>query len=172
MKALVSDVIIIVEGVDRAGKTTVANVLSRELKVPVFRNVEFFSAGEERHDRGPTYETEKMWLMLNLIEALDGDVILDRFHLSELVYGFVDRGYVNNNVWKIDERLGRSDAIVVHVRPYDLESASLLHGSDLSVHLKSFDNFVQKSACNVVTGTMFDLERIVEEVTLRWQMKR
>lgn len=156
--------IVIVEGVDRSGKTTVANTLSRVLNIPVFRNKEF-GFNDEDHGRGAVYETQKMWLMLNMIETLDADVIFDRFHLSEYVYGMIERGYINNNVWKIDERLASLNAIIVHVKPYDIESSSLLHGKDLTEYEDAFECISDyTTSCDVVTGTMLDVDKIVHDV--------
>jgi hypothetical protein len=156
--------IVIVEGVDRSGKTTVANALSKALNVPVFRNKEF-GFENEYHGRGAVYETQKMWLMLNMVETFDADVIFDRLHLSEYVYGMIERGYINNNVWKIDDRLASLDAIVVHVKPYDIESSSLLHGKDLKEYDHAFDWVVKyATCCDVVTGTMLDVDKIVHDV--------
>lgn len=156
--------IVIVEGVDRSGKTTVANALSKALKIPVFRNKEF-GFENECHIRGAVYETQKMWLMLNMVETLNADVIFDRLHLSEYVYGMIERGYINNNVWKIDDRLKSLDAVIVHVRPYDIESSSLLHGKDLTEYEGAFEWITEcVTSCDVVTGTMLDVEKIVCEV--------
>ena len=164
--------IVVVEGVDRAGKTTVANALSKALKIPVFRNKEF-GFDTESHERGAGYEIQKMWLMINMVEALDADVIFDRLHLSEFVYGLIERGYVNNNVWKVDERLSSLGAIIVHVKPYDIESSSLLHGKDLTAHEKEFDTAVRYATrCDVVAGTVLDVDDIVQNVMRLLQERR
>lgn len=156
--------IVIVEGVDRSGKTTVANALSRALNIPVFRNKEFGFKNED-HGRGAVYETQKIWLMLNMVETFDADVIFDRLHLSEYVYGMIDRGYINNNVWKIDDRLKSLDAVIVLVKPYDIESSSLLHGKDLTEYEEQFEWIAEHvTSCDVVTGTMLDVDEIVCEV--------
>lgn len=156
--------IVIVEGVDRSGKTTVANALSRALDIPVFRNKEFGFENED-HGRGAVYETQKMWLMLNMVETFDADVIFDRLHLSEYVYGMIERGYINNNVWKIDDRLSSLGAIIVHVKPYDIESSSLLHGKDLTEYDRVFKSAVEYATnCRVVEGTMLDVDKIVHDV--------
>lgn len=164
--------IVIVEGVDRAGKTTVANALSRALNIPVFRNKEFFNGVDGRW-RDSCSEIEKINLMVNMVEALDADVIFDRLHLSEFVYGFVERGYINNNVWEIDYRLSSLGVIVVHVKPYDLDSSSLLHGKDLSEHEALFEFAVSTlTRCKVVEGTMLDIDGIVKEVQASLQLKK
>lgn len=156
--------IVIVEGVDRSGKTTVANALSRALGIPVFRNREF-GLDVESHERGACYEIQKMWLMLNMVETFDDDVIFDRLHLSEFVYGLIERGYVNNNVWKVDERLSSLGAIIVHVKPYDIESSSLLHGKDLTAYEEAFETAVRYATrCEVVAGTMLEIDDIVQNV--------
>ena len=162
--------IAIFEGVDNVGKSAVASMLSKETGVPVFRNEEFYSARCEDHKRGPEYEIEKMTLMLNLVETLDADIIFDRFHLSELIYGFVDRGYTNNDAWKIDERLADMGAVLVYLEPYDLGMSEMLHGSDLTFHAVSFDKMVPRSKMLKVTGTMLDAARVVDGVMLAWKM--
>ena len=164
--------IVIVEGVDRSGKTTVANALSKALNVPVFRNKEFFG-GAEGQWRDSCSEIEKINLMVNMVETLDADVIFDRLHLSEFVYGLVEREYVNGSIWEIDERLSSLGAIVVHVKPYDLDSSSLLHGKDLSEHEELFESAVATlTRCEVVEGTMLDVDDIVNKVQASLQLKK
>ena len=103
--------------------------------------------------------------MLNMVETFDADVIFDRFHLSEYVYGMIERGYINNNVWKIDERLASLNAIIVHVRPYDIESSSLLHGKDLTEYEDAFEWVSEyATSCDVVTGTLLITDKIVHDV--------
>lgn len=74
--------IIIIEGPDCAGKTTLAEMLVDEL-------------GADYHHQGP-YEGNPMWESIELIESWkeggsSPNLVLDRFHLGERVYGPIYR---------------------------------------------------------------------------------
>lgn len=71
---------IILEGIDKTGKTTLANYLSKELGFPIIK----FSEPKKGED--PYYEYCKF------LANTDLNCILDRYYLSELVYGRIKRG--------------------------------------------------------------------------------
>lgn len=107
--------IILLEGADASGKTTLAKVLrraynARYLHSTVRRNIWRWHLGALR------YATR---------ESLDRLVVLDRLHLSELVYGTVFRGgvgYGNVGLRCIDRVLRRFCCLTVLCVPSDQEA--------------------------------------------------
>ena len=67
---------IVLEGCDRAGKTTLARRLSEELGMPVF-------------SFGPPKGGDAFSEYCAFLDSYPGDAILDRFHVGEFVYSIV-----------------------------------------------------------------------------------
>lgn len=143
--------IIIVEGIDRVGKTTLCNKLSKELRMPIYKhdNKQFDYSRMDNDN-----ETDKMLQLIDLYGILDGDVIFDRFHMSDLVYGIMLRNYniqlASKNYKLIDDRLSglwRQEAILILVKSTDIEKSSHEHGADLA----EYDRLMQ---------TAFDMSSI------------
>lgn len=146
--------IIIVDGIDRVGKTTICEKLSKSLGYPISKDDTRYYG---KHDN-INVNTEKDNTFVNLIEqGCLTDIIFDRFHLTEYVYGKVERGYKNMYMYDIDERLAkRNDTVLILVQPVNVEECSILHGRNLSLHKIEFDKFfidskMQKCMCNMYT---------------------
>ena len=91
--------VIIIEGIDRVGKTTLANLIKRKFDAKVFKDKMFVA--EDMKDR--ILITEKIATIVNMLKLwpIDKMLVIDRFHLSEVVYGDLDREYINKDI-KID----------------------------------------------------------------------
>lgn len=155
--------IIIVEGIDRVGKTTLANMISKECNYPLFKdNPKYNTIYTDK-----TINSEKINLLLNLMEinALQ-NIILDRGHFTEFVYGIVDRDYVNDDVWGFDERLAELDnVLLIYVKPEDIERSTREHGSDLSHHNQLMDECMNKSKIkNIIHTSYSQLNKTLEQV--------
>ena len=144
--------IIIVEGIDRVGKTTLCNMLEKRYKnlldIKRFRDDTRYAHGHTDMD----VNTEKINTLMNLIENdIVRNVILDRFHLTEFVYGAVEREYGNADMYDIDKRLSEVDkrynnmVVLIYVVPTDIKASSEEHGRNLERHLKLFNNFYNGS---------------------------
>lgn len=72
---------IILEGLDKVGKTTLANFLSEQLKMPIKK----FSAPKEGESPFVQYS--------EFLVNESRPYIIDRFYMSELAYGPVKRGF-------------------------------------------------------------------------------
>ena len=129
--------IIIVEGIDRVGKTTLCNKLSEELRMPIYKhNNEQFDYSIMDNDN----ETDKMLQLIDLYSVLNGDIIFDRFHMSDLVYGVMLRNYniqmACGNYKLIDDKLNalgfKQEAVLILVEPTDINKSSRDHGEDLA----------------------------------------
>lgn len=145
--------VIIVEGIDRVGKTTLVDMLQKETGFPVYKN----STGFKLESMDNENETDKMLKMLQVCELGNVNIIFDRFHWTDAAYGCVQRGYnvqkAMQNVALIEKKLYEMGAMVVLVRPTDLHKSSEEHGSDLSPHNAIFDTLYDRSmtkrfACN------------------------
>lgn len=166
--------IIIVEGIDKVGKTTLCRMIERRYRDKIdirrFRD-------NTRYAHGHTnmiVNTEKNNTIVSLIEAgIIKNIILDRFHITEFVYGVIDRSYKNNDMWDIDKRLAdidkpdtsiedsdsddidqgmsfdghiQNDVILIYVVPVDIDSSSEKHGYNLERHLKWFNDFYKNTS--------------------------
>ena len=131
--------IIIVEGIDRVGKTTLCNKLKEELNIPIFKN--------ERVCNRMLYniEVELANQLTNFLSDVNCDVILDRFFYSEFVYGLADREYRNDFVLSLDEKLSKLNVLFILVEPTDIDRSSDEHGKDLLLHKTLFDYCFDKS---------------------------
>ena len=83
--------VIIIEGLDRTGKTTLANELSKRFNIPIYK--------KDREELGQSFEEDELINLGDSIatvklfnsELFKGrHVILDRFHWSEYVFNMVD----------------------------------------------------------------------------------
>ena len=122
--------IIVIEGIDKAGKTTQANLLLKKLKgkkytkldfpdysTPVGREIKQFLDGK----RDYSDEVKMMLLSANRwekkseIESLivkGTTVIMNRYYQSNLVYG-ISKGLKLNWLLALDEGLPKADLVVV-----------------------------------------------------------
>ena len=135
--------IIVVEGIDRVGKTTLCDMIEER-----YRNVLDFMRFRDdtryAHSHGDRLvNTEKINTLQNLMEAgFVDNIILDRYHITEFVYGGVERNYKNIDMFDIDERLSKMGAVIlIYVVPTDVEKSSREHGVNLSRHLAWYNDF-------------------------------
>lgn len=127
--------VIIVEGIDRVGKTTLVEKLCKEFGYQRFRD-DFRYMPKDVLYGDMRVNTEKINTLMNLIEqGFVDNIVLDRFHFTEQVYGLFDRGYMNNDMGQVDFRCGKLDNVVlVWVASSDIERSSREHGVDLEQH--------------------------------------
>lgn len=161
--------IIIIEGIDRVGKTTLANMLSKELDIPIFK--------KDRID-GNKAKTEDSVLVnygngLGMVDIFNWsgfkqDVIIDRFHWTEAVYGQADRGSLDSKylMGLLEERmlLKKNKYLMIYIRPTSIERSSEEHGSDLSQHLKLFDELATVTQLDLIIGDYNQISKIVNNV--------
>lgn len=167
--------IFIIEGIDRVGKTTLVNKLAENCNIkPFVDSYEKFSYFDYElnaliefngNRKNIVANTEKMNSLVNFFEQFEneiGNIMLDRFHLSEFVYGFVDRKYYSLEAfYSLDERLAKLGAIIIYVEPKNVEWSSRQHGSDLKNHLKMFENALGQTSCGVIRCNFDTLDTVV-----------
>lgn len=83
---------VIVEGVDRVGKSTVADHLSSEhgFSYMHFSRPRGTTPSEKAHFQWGTFD--RMFQFLRALEGQPARIVMDRGHLGELVYGPIYRG--------------------------------------------------------------------------------
>lgn len=97
--------IVILEGLERTGKSTVAEILEN--------NFGFIRFKDHNHLRFMDLKSiaNRLDSTLSMLVSLDKagkNIVLDRFHISELIYGANDRGYPDydfDHIYYIDEVL-------------------------------------------------------------------
>ena len=169
---------IIVEGIDRVGKTTVAKKISEALNIKIFNNpymnqkwidIKENDGKVKVKKAGPWNmfaNVERMNVLLSFIEQFDCEnFVADRFHLSEYVYGIYDRSYMNLDAFlQIDERLAKLGAIIIYVKPKDIKWSSEQHGSDLSEHFQTFERMIKMTKCKVIECDHDTLDSVVDKL--------
>lgn len=135
--------IIIVEGIDRVGKTTLCNALSTELNIPIFKKdrtecpLSIYSKDDVLVNFGNACGLIDAWRMSN------ENIIVDRFYWTEYVYTKLERypampmtltQFIEDHMFMHNDKF-----ITAYVRPTDIKWSSSQHGSDLSEHLSLFD---------------------------------
>jgi len=149
--------IVIVEGVDQVGKTTLCrqleklgffyfkdswNILEKDPEVnqdsqqlPLI-NFEYVSLGK----------LDTSLSMLKLLTSQGINVVVDRLHISELVYGTLSRAAcLPDLVMQVDKMLSQLDCIFVHMKPTNYREASKRAGYDVFDYDMAFINFFQQS---------------------------
>ena len=162
--------VIIVEGIDRVGKTTFCNMLSKELGIPILKK-----------DRiGEDYYTKEISAYMTYGNALGivemankdllKDVIIDRFHWTEAVYGVVNRNCMLSQdlMCTLEYKMDREKFLVVYVKPVDIKMSEEQHGSSLSKHLELYNHLKSKRILRVIETDYNSLEKTVKDIKEKW----
>lgn len=101
--------IVIFEGHDKAGKTTIANALAKELDLTVFK------VTRDKYFWDPvSYQTYATEAITQIIEKTGLSVILDRSFASDHMYSkLFKRPYNYSKGYETADRFGKLDALIV-----------------------------------------------------------
>lgn len=161
---------IIVEGIDRVGKTTLVNLLREKTSLPVLADNYIYDCTGMRSDS--RVNMEKIQTIINMARDINGDFIVDRLHWSEYVYGVLDRKY---DFWKeiklLEKQLVELDAKIILVAPTDVKESSKQHGKDLSQHDKFFEDLFENTKLKKFRCTYDELEDAVDWVVKEYGFK-
>lgn len=176
--------IIIIEGIDRVGKTTLANKLSERFGIPIYKQ-ERIGGNEIQlnvtcRNNGRLMKSSNMLMNYTRARTLvdfwnwigyNDNIIMDRFHWTEAVYSLVDRHSpeVRTMMESIEaEMLKQKDKyLIIQVMPVDIKWSSRQHGSDLTRHQKEFDDLYNKSKMNKYRCTFYSYDMCINEVERR-----
>lgn len=127
--------IIIFEGHDMVGKSTIATALSERIKAPVIKMEKPW-----KHDPlvELMYGAENI---CQLIQQTDYSFILDRFHPSEYVYSRVfNRVTSHEQIIKLDERLAEMGAVIF---VFYKQEAAFQHDPDDKIELAKYHELIR-----------------------------
>ena len=101
--------IVILEGLERTGKSTIAEILENNFGFIKFKDHNHLRFMDLKSIANRLDSTLSMLVSLN---KAGKNIVLDRFHISELIYGTNDRGYRDcdfDHIYYIDEVLSHLD---------------------------------------------------------------
>lgn len=141
--------IVIVEGIDRVGKTTLVNKLVDGGFI-VLKD-EFAVVNKVQLASFADYSVGKCESLAVLAKKLSDEgknVVIDRLHLTELVYGTMNRAGNINEVacLAVDMLLEKAGAVLCLVKPSNLELSNSLAGCDQSKHATLFKYYYRLSS--------------------------
>lgn len=158
--------IIIIEGIDRVGKTTLANKLSTQLNIPIFKKDRIgLNSDSSTNMMLANFGNAKGLVDMWNWDKFKMDMIVDRFHWTESVYGRVDRNNSTDFYMGIVEEamlLKKDKYLIVYIRPTSIERSSEEHGKDLSEHLKLFDELASKTKLNLMICDYNQIDKMVD----------
>lgn len=158
--------IVVVEGIDKVGKTTFAKKL--EGAGFVYLKDEFMLPETTAFDFA-SYSIGKCDSFVKVIKELNEqgkNVVVDRLHLTEAVYGQEDRAGQTSlsGVFSIDMILANMGAFLVYFKPVDINFCNNEHGSDLSKKSELFDYFYRMSCMRKIQITYEAIPFLIEQV--------
>ena len=156
--------LIIVEGIDRVGKTTLCEIISKSFGIKIFKhNSDMFKLNKMDNDN----ETDKAIKIYEICKLLNGNLLLDRSYWSDFVYGVLERNYcipdALENLKKI-ESIYKDKAVIIYVKPVDLKFSSKLHGADLTKYNDLFESVRKGTKCKVIDCTYVSFEKVITEL--------
>ena len=155
--------IIAVEGIDRTGKSTFCEALSSNTGFINFYAPESDIVSNE--DKNMYDEADKCLKLATLADLSSTDVVFDRFHISDFVYGILNRNYDIDEATrlfkKVDEKLAKLGVVVYYFKPKTVAYSSVLEGRDLSKEYELFELFKEASSCVVVET---DYDHVTQQV--------
>lgn len=163
--------ILLVEGIDRVGKSTLCDKLSKTTGAVVFRanSTQFV-----RNSSKDIYnEADKAYKLYKLAHDAGSDVIFDRMHLSDAVYAILRRGFdleSSLEVFKnVDEVASAYGVNVIYIKPDEqggLSRCEKMAGESLEQDLKLFDRVYDKSVCNKVCIHTSDIDDAIDAIKM------
>lgn len=171
--------IVILEGLERTGKSTVAEILEN--------NFGFIRFKDHNHlmEMDSNSIANRLDATLSMIVALDKagkNVVLDRFHISELIYGTYYRGYNRSNfqhVRYIDEVLSHLNTkLILLERTVDEKYKEVFphngHEKEIDMMQKDFRYEVDKSyienkmVCNTSEVSFYDVAKDIVNISKKY----
>lgn len=158
--------IVLVEGIDKVGKTTLANKL---IGAGFINLKDEFLLPKEKLANFADYSIGKCESFVKMAQDLHNqgkNVVIDRLHLTELVYGDVERnGNVNQRAcFSIDILLANAGAILCYVAPSNIELSNELHGSPQNKKAELFDYVYRLSAMRKTRCTYETIDETVSNL--------
>lgn len=165
--------VIIVEGIDRTGKTTLIKRMEEEIegskKFKAERIVVPYTNKEENNLLNYGYCMGQVQLFNETYaNSKDRHIIIDRFHWTEYVYTKIQRDnkleqYYVRNI-ELEMLKNKPGYLMILMMPVDIKVCSRKHGSDLSEHQKLFEKLYKESNLLKYKSTYFSNDMTIETV--------
>lgn len=138
--------IIIVEGIDRVGKTTLCNKLSQKFNIPIHK----YKGLIKYNKMDNTEETDKTLGLIQLLKETGSSIIFDRTYFSDFIYGMLERNYnidiAVDNFRIVDDAISElDDVFLIQVLPVDVNKSSNEHGKNLAIYNNEFIDLYKHS---------------------------
>ena len=158
--------IVVVEGIDRVGKTTLVNKLVDAgfvnlkdefvLKEVFFSNFSDYSLGK----------CDSFVALAKRLQSEGKNVVIDRLHITEIVYGSTVRKQSNiKGCFAIDMELANMGALLCYVKPTDINlSNELAGGIDQTERHELFEHYVKISQMRKVICDYTFLDEVAEYI--------
>lgn len=165
-------IILALEGPDMCGKSQIAEELSKQLRVPTFKNTGEWKVELDSTDYFKNLLVYGGTFLTDFLYQTQSNVILDRFYPSEMVYSqYFGRETEMAVLKKIDEKFWNLGGKIVICRRknYDGIQDDLHHYIDSKVLVKLdalYEEFAKWTKCDVYTLWVDDedLQREVKEI--------
>lgn len=156
--------VIIVEGVDRVGKSTLCKLLQSRLQAQLIKGVVYNSYNTVENQNKAFAD-----VLVNVAEILkeypnDKNVIVDRFHLSHYVYGVLNRGILDDSYNTVEDLLSTTNTLLVYVKPLNINRSSIEHGEDLTKHAALFETLLYDSKLPYLVTDYNSLHVTVDDI--------
>jgi thymidylate kinase len=163
--------IIIVEGIDRCGKTTFIDKMCETMpKMLRFKDLNVCSKIYTDEDFS-SFSLGKLDTSVAFLKQLSEkgyDIIVDRLHLTELVYGECERNTTSyKEIGQLDNELAKLDTLLVLVEPTDLNWSNQQAEKDQSKHYHAFKKHYANSAIEKYHTNFHRLDETVHTIIHR-----
>ena len=165
--------IVIVEGIDRVGKTTLCEKLAREGFIILKDGIDSFEVFKENIATNSLAKIDTTFRFASQLNAQGKDVVIDRLHLTELVYGSIDRkgSICSPEIWQLELDYKSKDVVLVLVNPTNQAEANERAGQDLTKHAELFRTLYGASELIKIESDFNKLDETVDTL-LTWRRAR
>lgn len=158
--------IVVVEGIDRTGKSTFCEKLSNELGYKIFRAPTTVLVNNQQKDF--VNEADKC-LKLATLAAISGqDIVFDRLHFSDAVYSITRRNFyqpaVEDIFRTVDKEIARMPVHVVYFIPDadGIEGCEARAGESLKNDKEVFDWCYDVSKCMKSKARFSEIDDLIQ----------
>ena len=160
--------IVVVEGIDRVGKTTLVKKLVQAgfiemkdefvLKHQCFKNFSDYSLGK----------CDSFVAIAKKLNDEGKNVVIDRLHITEMVYGSSLRKETRlEGCLALDMELANIGAILCYIRPANLRLSNELAGVDQTERNDLFEHYVKMSSMRKIIGDFDSLNALAKHIVLQ-----
>ena len=149
--------IIILEGIDKSGKSFIGKLFQSVFGIPYYHGERSPASREELKTRSFEVAKIEMMQMYDILKQTGISIIIDRWHLSELVYGKVYGRQIDENfIWDMDEKLADLGAVIVYVSaPLEVlkirwNREKLIDFEEVKNIIDQYEKSIKKSKCKII----------------------